>query len=222
MIDVKKIILILLILVLLSLIIKGDYVCCPTDFDEFDEARTLTGKAMFLFLRDPPQGPKTSPVGENEIHDLIDFVLNPLGNCSANGPHSNKRIIDIAKRVDNVGDAFCVFTPTPMSYFEVENNAGTTVATFDSFGNVSLNGACNVMGCIAPADDAFIVQNPSGSTVAFIDDSGNLCIEQGDCLGNDPDCSAPGDGAFVVVNASDSVVAYINSTGGLCLKGKLT
>lgn len=105
----------------------------------------------------------------------------------------------------------------------IKNNGGRNVAIFDGVGNLGINGSCSIGSCDSapPTDDSFKIKDIFLSTLAYIDSKGDLCINEGDCVGNDPDCSNPGDGAFVIKNDAGSIIAYINSTGGLCLKGDL-
>lgn len=111
----------------------------------------------------------------------------------------------------------------PESSFLIKNSGGRNVAIFDGEGNLGINSSCTIGSCsaTAPTDDSFKVQDMFLSTLAYISNKGELCLNEGNCVGNDPDCSSPGDGAFILKNTSNDIIAYINSSGGLCLKGNL-
>lgn len=192
---------------------------CPAQFDSDNEVKRIIGLGLFLYLKNPP----TSPVTEDEIHDLTDFYYSPEQKCNSLGSRSGHRFIDIANKIENVGYAECppaaVFSPP---FFLIKNSAGENIAVFDNIGNIGLKGNCTALpSCAFFGDDSFIIQNSLSQTVAYIDSSGNLCIQDSDCFDLDAGCSNPGDGSFIVQHTSGQIVSYINSTGGLCLIGEL-
>ncbi|MBD3163670.1 hypothetical protein GF323_00550 [Candidatus Woesearchaeota archaeon] len=106
----KKEMVILLFVLFSSFAIAATYYNCPPAFDTDTEVLYVTGKGMFLYLRNPPESPSIdvaaliSPITRNELHDLIDFYLQG-GDCNTQvaNSKSGNTIIKIANKIENVG-----------------------------------------------------------------------------------------------------------------------
>jgi len=120
-------------------------------------------------------------------------------------------------------------TPTPSIspvgfFFQVQNSAGTSVASFMPTGTIIIKAGCyagSTGSCANPPDDAFVIRDSTGVSHAFINASGSLCIEDSDCNYGDASCSSAPDGSFITTDTSDIGVSYISPTGALCLTGTL-
>jgi len=112
------------------------------------------------------------------------------------------------------------------SRFRIKNSSDETVAWFDDYGNLFLEGSLEENSDFDPptGHDEFVVKDSSNVIVAIIDTTdGEMYIDGTLKLDSQGNWVAPtdGDDNFRIQNSGGNDVAYISKTGDLYLKGIL-
>ena len=104
----------------------------------------------------------------------------------------------------------------------IQNLSGSTIAVFDSAGNVNIKGV--LIEGIEPIsdEDDFIVQNSSNGLNLVITNPEGIMLLKGNLNQNLNSSLIPTLNSFIIENSSRKVVSYVNSTGSLFLTGALT